>query len=417
MSRVRRHAAALGVVVIGVLLAAGATAAAPVPSTIDSHPPELSASGDGKSPPAPTINLKPRDPSNDLSPTFRFADSEPNVTFQCRLDSHSFSKCSSPIIYSIPVGDAEGNHTFRVRAVDKAKNRSDVTSYTWAIDLTPPPPPAISGGPANPTTATDATFALSSSEAQVAFQCQFDGGPFSSCSSPATFTGLTMIPHAFSVRAIDPAGNIGAATSYGWTIIASRDTTAPGEVLGLKRTVGYGILRLTWSRPSDADFDYLRVLVAKGSKAAKGPPRTSVYRGTGTHYTNKRFQNGTYYRYAIITYDKAGNASRGVPVVVRPSTLLRSPRNGIAVHAPPRLIWAKVSKAIFYNVQLYSRGRKILSAWPSATRLGLKRSWSYANRRFNLKKGTYVWYVWPAFGARAKSRYGQLLGQSAFTVR
>ena len=41
MSRVRRHAAALGVLVIGVLLAAGATAAAPVPSTIDSHPPEI----------------------------------------------------------------------------------------------------------------------------------------------------------------------------------------------------------------------------------------------------------------------------------------------------------------------------------------------------------------------------------------
>ena len=241
---------------------------------------------------------------------------------------------------------------------------------------------------------------------------------FSSCSSPAAIQGLDGGTHTFSVRATDPAGNIGAADELWLDHHASRDTTAPGEVLGLKRTVGYEILRLTWSRPSDADFDYLRVLVAKGSKAAKGgPPRTSVYRGTGTQYTNKRFQNGTYYRYAIISYDKAGNASRGVPVVVRPSTLLRSPRNGIAVHAPPRLIWAKVSKAIFYNVQLYSRGRKILSAWPSATRLGLKRSWSYANRRFNLKKGTYVWYVWPAFGARAKSRYGQLLGQSAFTVR
>jgi len=217
------------------------------------------------------------------------------------------------------------------------------------------------------------------------------------------------------VRATDPAGNTGTAAAYGWTV---KDATAPGDVRGLVRTVGYRTLKLTWSRPPDADFSYVRVFVAKGSKAAKGgSPRTSVYKGTGTHYANRRFQNGTYYRYAIVTYDRAGNASRGVPVVVQPSTLLRSPRNGIAVHAPPRLIWAKVPKATFYNVQLFSKGRKILSAWPSATRLGLKRSWSYANRRFNLKKGTYVWFVWPGFGPRVKSRYGQLLGHSAFTVR
>jgi len=218
------------------------------------------------------------------------------------------------------------------------------------------------------------------------------------------------------VRATDPAGNTGIAAVYGWTV---KDATAPGEVRGLTRTVGYRTLKLTWSRPPDADFSFVRVLVAKGSKAAKGGPlRTSVYKGTGTRYTNKRFKNGTYYRYAIVSYDKAGNASRGRPVVVRPSALLRSPRNGVAVHAPPRLVWAKVPKATFYNVQLFSRGSKILSAWPNAARLGLKRSWSYANRGFNLKKGTYVWYVWPAVRHKgAAPTFGALIGRATFVVR
>jgi len=368
-------------------------------------------------PPNPTIDAKPPDPSNDRSPTFRFSDSEPKVKFECRLDSGSFSACSSPITDTIPAAGAEGSHTFRVRAVDAANNNSDATTYTWRIDLTPPPAPAISSGPANPTTATDASFAFADSEAKVAFRCQIDGGAFSSCASPAAYSGLALTAHVFSVRATDPAGNTGATTSYGWTVIAPRDTTAPGDVIGLRRSIGYGILKLSWRRPADGDFGYVRVLVGKGPKAAKGQLRTLVYKGTGTRYTNKGFKNGTYYRYAIISYDKAGNASRGVPVVVKPSVLLRSPKNGVVVHAPPRLVWAKVPKATFYNVQLYFSGRKILSTWPSAARVGLKRSWSYAGRGFKLKKGTYSWYVWPGFGPRSKGRYGQLLGQSGFTFR
>jgi hypothetical protein len=375
---------------------------------------------DKSAPPKPTIDAKPQDPSTDRSPTFRFSDTKDKVTFQCDLDSNGFADCDSPKTYT---QQPDGSHTFSVRAIDKAGNMSASASYTWRIDRTPPPAPTIGSAPANPTTETGASFSFSDSEAGVTFECQLDGATFSSCSSPATYSGLTVITHAFSVRATDLAGNTGAVTSYGWTINApadtkAPDTTAPGDVRSLNRKVGYGILKLTWSRPPDADFNYVRVFVAKGAKAAKGGPlRTSVYKGTGTRYTNKRFKNGTYYRYAIVTYDKAGNASRGMAVVVRPSALLRSPAAGRVVHAAPRLVWARVAKASFYNVQLYFRGQKVLSAWPSAARLGLTRSWSYANRGFKLKKGTYAWYVWPGFGPRSKSRYGQLLGQSSFTVR
>jgi hypothetical protein len=358
--------------------------------------------------PIATITSAPRNPTNQTGASFSFSSNKGGSDFRCKLDAGGFSDCKSPKTYGAL--DA-GTHTFSV----KASASAPTTSFSWTIDLTPPPAPAISGHPTDPSNAPNASFNFSDSEAGVSFGCQVDGGGFPSCTSPATYSGLGPGSHTFAVRATDPAGNTGTAAVYGWTV---KDATAPGEVRSLKRTVGYRTLKLTWSRPPDADFSYVRVFVAKGSKAAKGGPlRTSVYKGTGTRYANKRFNNGTYYRYAIVSYDKAGNASRGMPVIVRPSALLRSPAAGRVVHAAPRLLWARVAKASFYNVQLYFRGQKVLSAWPSAARLGLKRSWSYANRSFKLKKGTYVWYVWPGFGPRTKSQYGQLLGQSTFTVR
>ena len=370
---------------------------------------------DLRSPPPPSITAKPPNPSNDTSPSFGFSDGEDGVTFECKRDAQEFDPCPNPKTYT---GLLRGNHTFRVRAVDRAGNQSAATPpYPWTIDLTAPPAPTISGTPANPTTETTATFAFADSEAGLAFRCELDGGGFSSCTSPVAYLGLTTIPHVFSVRAVDPAGNIGDPTSFAWSIIASSDTTAPGDVSGLRRSLGYRAIKLVWSRPRDADFDHVRVLIATVEKGAKSVPRKVVYTGSGTQYIDKRFRNDVYHRYRILAYDHTGNQSSGVDVVAPPSALLRSPAAGAVVHAPPRLAWAGVAGARFYNAQLYYRGQKVLSAWPTQPRLGLKGRWSYSGRSFRLKKGTYTWYVWPGFGSRAKVRYGQLLGLSSFTVR
>jgi hypothetical protein len=221
------------------------------------------------------------------------------------------------------------------------------------------------------------------------------------------------------VQAVDAAGNADTTpTAYSWEIVgagpATTDRTPPGNVKRLTRNVRYGMLKLAWARPPDSDFDHVKVLV---STSAKSPPRTLVYTGKARGYTNKRFKNGLYYRYAVLSYDRAGNASRGTAVVVPPSILLRSPRDRAVVKSPPRLLWAPVPKATFYNVQLYSISAKLLSAWPGKAKLTLSRRWTYAGRRFELKKGLYRWFVWPGFGPRAKARYGQLLGQGAFRVK
>ena len=447
--------------------------------------------------PVVTITAGPPSPSNQVSPTFTFTSNKNPSTFQCQLDTGAFAPCSSPWTLS---GTPEGSHTFKVRATDSLSHTGLPTAFSWTIDTTPPQAPAIGSGPASPTNVTSASFVFSDGEPGLSFQCQRDGGAFSACASPASYSGLPDGAHTFAVRATDAAGNTGAAASKGWTVdtvppnttigstppavsgsgsasfgFASTepgssfacsldggafascsspqsysglsngahtfqvkatdpagnsdptaaayswqvqvftpvDRTPPGNVRGLTRSVGYGLLEMAWGLPPDVDFDHVRVLL---STSPKKPARKVVYTGKARRYTNRSFENGTYYRYSIVSYDHAGNASRGVTVVVPASALLSSPRDGSIVHSPPLFRWRAIRKASFYNVQLYLGGRKVLSRWPSTARLRLGRTWAYEGQDLRLGKGTYHWYVWPGFGPRLKGRYGQLLGESTFRV-
>jgi hypothetical protein len=355
---------------------------------------------------------EPHDPTNQTSANFVFTSNKEGSTFQCRLDGGAFSACTSPKGYS---NLADGRHTFGVKATDLLGHEGLETVYSWTID-TVPPVTTITSGPAGQANTSSATFAFTSNEAPPTFACSLDGSPFASCASPKSYTGLADGPHVFQVRATDPAGNMDPTpATYSWRVLTQTppDTTGPGTVQELTRSVGYRVLRLTWSLPTDADFDHIEVT---RSRSAKGAAQAVVYEGNGTGYSDKHFQNGTYYRYEIRAFDHSGNASLGVKVVVPRSALLRSPRDGAVVKAPPLLRWARVPRATYYNVQVYG-SRKLLSRWPAKARLKLQRSWVYQGHRYRLKKGVYRWWVWPAFGPRSKSNYGRLLGTGKFVVR
>ena len=364
--------------------------------------------------PVVTLTDKPPTVTNQAIASFSFSSNKPGSTYQCKLDAGGFGSCTSPRLYT---GLDDGSHTFSVQATSSLGNTGPTSEYTWAVDTVAPDTAITSSPPASSNSAA-ANFTFTSSEPGSTFSCGLDAGGITPCDSPKTYAGLGDGTHTFRVQAVDAAGNVDTSpASFSWQIAGvgpgTTDTTPPGNVKRLKRNVGYGILKLAWTRPSDSDFDHVKVFV---STSAKSPPRTLVYKGKARGYTNKRFKNGLYYRYAVLSYDHAGNASRGAAVVVPPSILLRSPRDRAVVKSPPRLLWAPVPKASFYNVQLYSTHAKMLSAWPGRAKLTLSRRWTYAGRRFELKKGLYRWFVWPGFGPRAKGRYGQLLGQGTFRV-
>jgi hypothetical protein len=399
MRRTGLVVAALGALAVGVPLAGG--------TSLDPQAPAI-------------VSSTPSSPANENDPVLN-GSADPGSLVLLYTDSGCLLN-----LVGMALADTSGEFHVEVSVEDNSTTTFFVAAaaapcsdgFTYVEDSLAPAPPAITGPP-SPSGSATARFVFTS-EPGARFLCRLDGrgGAFSPCSNPQVFT-VGGGPHTLVVEAVDAAGNVGKPSPpYAWTVDLvppqSADRTPPRSVSRLRREIGYGVLRLRWKSPGDADFDHVRVFVSAKSSS---PPRTLVYTGKRPLYTNKRFKNGVYHRYLVVSYDHADNASLGARAVVPTSALLRSPRNGLIVHSPPVLRWAGVRNASFYNVQLYSRGRKILSAWPAKPHRALARRWVFAGRSVSLSGGMYVWYVWPAFGSKARSHYGQLLGQGTFRVR
>lgn len=74
------------------------------------------------------------------------------------------------------------------------------------IDITPPET-TITGYPSELTNDPSPTFTFESDDATASFECGFDAADYIACASPDS-ASLSDGDHAFSVRAIDPAGNV-----------------------------------------------------------------------------------------------------------------------------------------------------------------------------------------------------------------
>ncbi|HEU6444794.1 MAG TPA: hypothetical protein VFL61_07055 [Gaiellaceae bacterium] len=355
---------------------------------------------------AAVIGIAPPSVTSLTSASFTFSSSEPDATFECSLDAALFTGCSSPLTYN---NLTDGPHTFKVRAIDHpAGNTGPEASHTWSVD-TRPPTATVTSGPAALGNSRSATFTFSADEPS-SFQCSLDGGGFVPCSSPTSYADLGDGAHTFVARPTDAVGNPGASGSYAWTV----DGTAPDTtLLAAPRSTTTSIAAsFRFSASESAGFQ------CKLDAGAFGPCSSPK------SYARLRRSRHTFQVRAI---DPAGNVdptpavrrwtiAAATPRTARTASALLAPRAGSRVTSPPLLAWRRVSRASFYNVQLY-RGRvKVLSAWPTRTRLQLRARWRYLGREHRLSAGTYRWYVWPGFGRASAQRYGRLLGQSTFTV-
>jgi hypothetical protein len=278
---------------------------------------------------------------------------------------------------------------------DRAGNTSAPGRYGLRFDATPPVvrevkaarSPDHRGWYTRPVgfsvSATDATSGLAGCDPLIL------GGP----DGPA-------VPVSASCR--DRAGN---ATSRAFA--APFDATAP--LLGrLRVRAGDRRVRLDWGATGAVGVEVSR------SPGRRGEERTVLQHGAGTRLVDEHVRNGRRYEYRITAVDRASNVATRI-VAVRPGPRLLAPGPGAAVSAPPLLRWTPVRGARYYNVQLFHRGRKVLSAWPTASQMQLQWSWRYRGRR-ELGEGRNRWLVWPGRGARADNRYGSLIGSRAFVV-
>jgi hypothetical protein len=98
-------------------------------------------------------------------------------------------------------------------------NGSQLLDTTLFAD-TNPPNTLITSGPGTPlnvaapappvpvVASTSAAFGIGASEDTTSFTCSLDGAPATPCSSPITFSGLSVGEHRFSVTATDAAHNV-----------------------------------------------------------------------------------------------------------------------------------------------------------------------------------------------------------------
>jgi hypothetical protein len=239
--------------------------------------------GDGPWVPAPSITAKPVKRTWRTSARFAFTDRLRGASFQCSLDHSRFSSCASPTPHRGPF--AGGVHTFQVRALGSSHGRrllSPPASYTWLVDLQPPLP-RIARHPADPTSATTATFAFTDGEPRVGFQCSV-AGAWRPCTSPVAYRRLSLGEHHFKVRAIDPPGRPSPVARFDWrtgTRSSESFSISAGEVIGgglLYPGAAPQAIRLTLSNPNDVAISVtsVTVTVSDGPAGCDGATNMSL---------------------------------------------------------------------------------------------------------------------------------------------
>jgi hypothetical protein len=87
-----------------------------------------------------------------------------------------------------------------------------------------------------------------------------------------------------------------------------------------------------------------------------------------------------------------------------------------AVAGRPSLRWKRKPGATYYNVVLWRDGVRLLDLWPAHASTTIPREWSYRGVDYRLRPGTYLWFVFPGFGAKAEHRYGKPIASGELRI-
>jgi hypothetical protein len=286
------------------------------------------------------------------------------------------------------------------------------------VSVTPSRPPDLNGWYRSPVTVT-----------WSATDPALTSGP-PSCTAPVLYsTDTTALGADVPGTCTDPVGN-----SASKTLNIKYDGTPPG-LTGVTASAGGGGIVVRWQSSGATNVEVARVSGLSG-----GTPVVIYNSALGGEVIDQAVIPEISYTYRVTATDQAGNttvrtATASVPappptpapspssptpppVVASVGTSLLRPADGRVLAGAPVLRWPAVAKARFYNIQVFIRGKKVLSAWPKTTRYTMHYKWKYLRKRYRLPKGVKVrWYVWPAFGTLAAPKYGKLIGTSSFIFK
>lgn len=253
---------------------------------------------------APTVAFNSAPPAVSGSTLAEFAFSANDTgsgikEIQCKLDgAASFAACSSPQSLTL----AEGAHTYKIRAIDKAGNLSPEVAHQWTIDLTAPIV-RIDSHP-NPFESSHTgqfTFSGSDDGQPIThFECRVDGGAYQTCNSPYTTPTLGEGSHTFDVRGYDSANNPSSPASYTWTI----DSTAP-------------VIKITKTPPKvtndpKAPFLFTVTDTSSGVKLVQCQLDAGAYAACDNSYIPATLAPGPH-TFTVRAEDQAGNSATSAP--------------------------------------------------------------------------------------------------------
>ncbi|MGH3373031.1 MAG: Ig-like domain-containing protein, partial [Nocardioidaceae bacterium] len=187
--------------------------------TLDTTPPEV------------TITSEPAPFSSEQNPMWEF-ETEMGAMTECELSGPSgvlspWVACTGSVVYDLS-SEPDGLYTFSVRGTDSVGNPGSPLASSYTLDRSGPSA-SITSSPSSPGSSRSPAWSFTA-EAGATTECQLSGSVgilslYAACSSPTGYdlTGQADGPYAFSVRATDAAGNVGAPAGNTYTL----DTTAP----------------------------------------------------------------------------------------------------------------------------------------------------------------------------------------------
>ncbi|HEX2086108.1 MAG TPA: PQQ-binding-like beta-propeller repeat protein, partial [Solirubrobacteraceae bacterium] len=171
--------------------------------------------------PDTTITSGTSGTTSSRSASFTFASDEVGVEFECALDGDPFAACTSPARYEEL---EDGEHAFRVRAVDAAGNADHwPEERKWTVQTSPGEPnTSMTSGPPTRTRSGHARFEFTSASDGATFECRLDDGIWNGCASPHEID-VADGTHRLDVRARKDGIADPSPASWAWTV----DTTPP----------------------------------------------------------------------------------------------------------------------------------------------------------------------------------------------